>query len=115
MKFIIDAQLPESLVKVFSEHDVVHTKDLKLGNLTKDKEINKLSVEENRIVITKDLDFYYSYLSAKVPYKLVLVKLGNLKLKELIDYFKRNFSTIINKLENSSLIFLEKTKIRVLE
>ena len=115
MNFIIDAQLPESLVKVFADHDVIHTKSLEQGNYTKDREINKLSMKENRVVITKDTDFYYSYLSAKIPYKLVLVKLGNIKLKELIAYFEQNKTQLLEILETHSLIILEKSKIRMLE
>lgn len=115
MNFIIDAQLAESLVKVFADHDVIHTKSLAEGNYTKDRAINKLSIKENRVVITKDADFYYSYLSAKIPYKLVLVKLGNIKLKELIAYFEQNKTQLIEILETHSLIILEKSKIRMLE
>ena len=58
------------------------------GNFTKDTFINDLSIKEKRAVITKDTDFYYSYIASKKPYKLVLVKLGNVKLAELKRYFE---------------------------
>lgn len=59
MKFLIDAQLPPSLKQLFVENgfDCVHTLDLELGNETSDKTINRLSVAEQRIVITKDSGF----------------------------------------------------------
>ncbi len=64
MKFLIDAQLPQSLKQLFleNEHDCIHTLDLPFGNLTPDKIINKISIEENRILITKDSDFFTALL-----------------------------------------------------
>jgi predicted nuclease of predicted toxin-antitoxin system len=115
MKFLIDAHLPLSISIYFEGHDVVHTSSLIEGNKTKDKSINKLSIKENRIVITKDADFYYSYLSAKKPYKLVLVKLGNMKISELKLYFRLNADKIISIMETSSFVILEKENIRILE
>lgn len=82
MKFIIDAHLPKSIAAFFYEHDVmdvIHTSELEEGNRTKDTLINSLSVLEHRTLITKDNDFYYSYIAAHRPPKLVLVKLGNMR------------------------------------
>lgn len=76
MKFIIDAQLAPSLSVFFQNHDVIHTSDFSKGNLTKDRTINEISMKESRVLITKDTDFYYSYVASKKPYKLILVKLG---------------------------------------
>jgi len=86
MKFIVDAQLPSSLNEIFIGHDFIHTKDLPLGNSTKDRNINELSILEKRVLITKDTDFYYSYLASKKPYKLILVRLGNIRIHELKEY-----------------------------
>jgi predicted nuclease of predicted toxin-antitoxin system len=115
MKFIIDAHLPKSIAAFFNEHDVVHTSELENGNRTKDKLINSISVLEDRILITKDNDFYYSYVAAKKPVKLVLVKLGNMRLQELKDYFNRNVATILALLEEHSFLVLERESVRVLE
>ncbi len=115
MKFIIDAHLPKSIAAFFNEHDVLHTSELENGNRTKDKLINSLSVLEDRILITKDNDFYYSYVAAKKPVKLLLVKFGNMQLKELKNYFQRNAITILKLLEEHSFLVLEKDSVRVLE
>lgn len=115
MNFLIDAHLPPSITIYFLGHNVFHTSELPDKNNTKDHIINSLSIQEKRIVITKDTDFYYSYLSAKKPYKLVLVKLGNMKINELKQYFQLNASKIISLMENYSFIILEKTAIRILE
>jgi predicted nuclease of predicted toxin-antitoxin system len=56
MKFLVDAQLPRHLAASlkWSGHDVLHTLDLPSGNRTPDWRINEISVEEQRIVVTKD-------------------------------------------------------------
>lgn len=115
MNFLIDAHLPSSLARFFSDHDVVHTSDLEQGNLTPDSDLNALSVQEERILITKDMDFYHSYIAVRKPHKLVLVKLGNMRLKELHGYFERNSNTIINSLSTNSFLILEPKRIRVLD
>jgi len=115
MKILIDAHLPESICEYFVDCDCIHTKHLDNGNFTKDTFINELSMQEKRAVITKDSDFYYSFIASEKPYKLVLVKLGNMRLSGLKNYFKSNSENIKALLEKHSFIILESTKIRVME
>ena len=70
MKFIVDAQLPKTLARLLCEKgfDAVHTSELADGNDTTDDEINRLSLVEERIVISKDADFYDSFTAKKEPY-----------------------------------------------
>ncbi len=60
MKFIVDAQLPRRLARWLREKgfDAIHTLDLPARNRTVDDYINVLSIAENRVVISKDSDFY---------------------------------------------------------
>ncbi len=115
MKFLLDAHIPKDISEILHEYDCVHTSELEQGNLTKDAHINSISIQENRTLITKDTDFYYSYLSNRKPYKLVLVKLGNFRLKALIDYFTRNKEYIIDALKSHSFLILEQEKIKILD
>lgn len=57
MKFIIDAQLPRKLSTFLIEKgfDSIHTLDLPKKNKTSDSEINKISIEQERILISKAL------------------------------------------------------------
>jgi predicted nuclease of predicted toxin-antitoxin system len=96
MKFILDAHLPQSLAAYFPGHDILHTIELPEGNLTADRTINEISILEDRILITKDTDFYHSYVATRRPKKLVLVKLGNTRLKDLKAYFERNATNIVS-------------------
>ncbi len=80
MKFMVDAQLPRRLAASLKwwGHDVLHTLDLPSGNRTPDWRINEISIEEQRIVVTKDADFVNSFLVFGVPFKLLLVSTGNI-------------------------------------
>ncbi len=110
MKFLIDAQLPPSLKQIFIDngYDCIHTLDLESGNDTTDSIINKISVQEKRILITKDSDFFHSFIIKKEPYKLILVKLGNASKKELLNFFSDKFSEIIIKIQENEMIFISK-------
>ena len=110
MKFLLDAQLPPSLKQLFTDKgfDCIHTQDLQLCNNTSDKEINSISINEQRILITKDSDFFNSFIIRKEPYKLILVKLGNVSRKELIQVFHEKFDEIIEKLKKENMILLNK-------
>jgi len=59
MKFLVDAQLPLRLARFLqnSGYDTLHTRELPQHNATPDAQINDLSIQQDRIVITKDSDF----------------------------------------------------------
>lgn len=108
MKFLIDAQLPGTLKKLFLDngHDCVHTLDLPKRNETPDNLINEISISEERIVITKDGDFLDSFIIKKQPYKLVLVKLGNCSKKNLLEFFDLHFNDLITRLMTEDFVIL---------
>ena len=97
MKFLIDAQLPLRLAQLLRSagYDTVHTKDLPDQNATPDSYINQLSIQEQRIVITKDADFVQSFLLQQQPYKLLLVATGNIKNTELEALFQKNLKQLV--------------------
>ena len=81
MKFLVDAHLPPGLCAVLQPagHDAVHTRQLAAQNRTTDEVINELSAREQRAVITKDTDFYHSHLLHGKPWKLLLIRTGNIR------------------------------------
>ncbi|MHC5773842.1 DUF5615 family PIN-like protein [Nostoc sp.] len=80
MKFLVDAQLPVRLARFLKTlgYDTIHTRDLPGENATPDNEINAVSIQQNRILITKDVDFVNSFLTVQQPYKLLLITTGNI-------------------------------------
>lgn len=104
MKFLVDAQLPRRLSTWLNEagFDAVHTLDLPLGNLTSDTIINDVSIDEQRIVVTKDSDFVDSFLLHKKPYKLLLVSTGNIRNTELESLFQANIGKLSEAFDTGS-------------
>jgi len=115
MKFLIDAQLPRRLTKVFREAgcEVIHTLDLPKKNATQDLEINRISMEQNYIVITKDKDFWNSFLLSQQPYKLLLVTTGNINNNDLINLFQENLTEITELFNEHDVIEINQDKIVV--
>lgn len=113
MKFIIDAHLPRAICANFIEwgHEAIHTSDLILGNKTDDQDITKFADEENAVIISKDSDFYHSFLLFRKPSKLILVKVGNMKLADVKTLFAREAEKLVDLLGNHDLIELHKDKI----
>lgn len=109
MKFIVDAQLPFALVLFLREKgfDTVHTKELPTGNDTTDAEINSLSIREDRIVISKDGDFYDSFTAKKEPYKLLQIKTGNISNAKLVALFEKNIPAIIAELNDRDVVVVD--------
>jgi predicted nuclease of predicted toxin-antitoxin system len=113
MKFIVDAHLPKTLAHLLrgKGFDVVHTSELPDGNDTTDDEINRLSLAESRIVISKDADFYDSFTAKKEPYKLLHVKTGNIRNSQLIELFDKNLELIVKEIDASSVIQISRKHI----
>lgn len=106
MKFVVDAQLPKILSDFLNRKgfDSKHTLDLPLKNKTSDEEIIKLAGKENRIVISKDVDFLDSHLLNILPKKLIMVKTGNIPNKQLIEIFDKNLNLIMEMIKRSNLV-----------
>jgi len=106
MKFIVDAQLPRQLADLLNRHgfDALHTLDLSSGNRTKDEEINSLSIEQQRVLITKDADFVSSFLLKGLPYKLLLVGTGNIRNPELLRLIDDSLDQIVTLFADHSFL-----------
>jgi predicted nuclease of predicted toxin-antitoxin system len=113
MKFIVDAQLPTKLAILLREYgyDTLHTRDLPLQNKTPDAYISSLSIQEQRIVITKDADFVESFILRQLPYKLPLVSTGNIKNSELELLFRENIECIVGLFEEHQYLELGRGQI----
>jgi predicted nuclease of predicted toxin-antitoxin system len=115
MNFVADAHLPSGLCALLQAagHNAIHTSQLPGRNRTPDGMLNELSLLEQRVVVTKDLDFYYSHLLYGKPWKLLLVRTGNIRTRELKALFQTHLGAIIAALEKHSLVELDRQKVRV--
>ncbi len=114
MKFVVDAHLPPSLCVSLraAGHDAIHTSQLTARNRTADEIINQLSVAEQRVVITKDADFYHSHLLHGKPWKLLLVRTGNIRTRDLTALFQRHLPAILAAFDRHSLVELDRQQVK---
>ena len=117
MKFIVDAQLPKSLARLLREYgyDAIHTLELPNRNRTEDSEINEISFEEQRVVISKDSDFFDTYFSKKEPWKLLFLTVGNISNDELLQLFRNNLLAIESELSNADVVEMTRKSLVVLQ
>lgn len=117
MKLLIDAHLPKTLAGALNSigHDAIHTLQLPGGNRTTDSEIVRLSLDEGRIVVTKDADFADSFVLRREPFKLLVVATGNMSNKKLRELFAKNIEALAHAFDHASFIELSKTGIVVHE
>jgi predicted nuclease of predicted toxin-antitoxin system len=113
MKFLVDAQLPKRLARFLQSagYDAIHTSDLPQRNATRDSDLNTLSIQEQRILISKDADFVESFLLQKQPYKLLLISTGNINNNELENLFQKNLEQITVLLETHNYIEISRDTI----
>lgn len=116
MRFLVDAQLPSRLCSVLNRlgHDAIHTSSLDAGNRTTDNVVNQVAEEQYRVLITKDSDFYHSHVLRGAPPKLVLVRTGNIGVRDLCSMFESHMSLIVSALEGSSLLEIDRDSVRSL-
>ena len=96
MKFLVDAQLPQLLAMWLKNRgfDAIHTLELPEANRSDDQEIIATADREDRIVVSKDGDFFDDHILRGKPRRLLVVKTGNIKNRDLIRLFERNTERI---------------------
>lgn len=116
MRFIIDAHLPNSLKAIFISHgyEAIHVSELPNGNATSDQELTRYAGTDG-VIVSKDEDFYQSFLLHGKPPKLVHVKIGNMRLQQTTQLFKTVAPQIIQLLLKHDLIELFSDKIIVVK
>lgn len=110
MKFLVDAQLPRRLARFLgsAEQDAIHTLNLPNGNATTDAELCDICQRDQRVLVTKDLDFTDSYLLKHEPALLLLVSTGNISNRELEALFRARLSDILTAFASSSFLELDR-------
>jgi len=102
LRFIVDTQLPPTLAEFLRrrDYDASHVTDYPNGAYTADDEIIEIAKRENRIVITKDSDFWDYFILRGYPPAVLFLQLGNIKNQEL-------FSIMNNRLKTIDALFTE--------
>ena len=108
MKFLVDAQLPRLLARQLAAdgHDALHTLDLPNANRSSDLEIIERADSEDRVVVTKDVDFVVEHTLNSRPRRLLLIATGNISNLSLETLLRKNLAEVIIALERSSFVEL---------
>ena len=95
MKFIVDVQLPGTLVRWLSDrsHDAVHAIECDLGQAD-DRSILEWATQENRIVISKDEDFFTLAMRPNETGKLLWLRIGNCRTRDFLATLNQRWSDI---------------------
>ncbi|MGB3850201.1 MAG: DUF5615 family PIN-like protein [Tunicatimonas sp.] len=115
MKFIINAQLPQQLAVWLKGcgFDAIHTLELPAANRSDDKEIIVVADRDDRIVISKDSDFFDDHILAGKPNRLLVIKTGNIKNRNLIRLFENNIERIESLYKRCVLIEMNRSELIV--
>ena len=114
LKFIVDTQLPSSLAELLCsfDTDAIHTTSFPEGHLLDDKRILAIAIKENRIIVTKDTDFFEYFLLKGAPPKVLLIEFGNIKNSDLFKLFELHFKKIVDMLnKQADLIVMQRDNI----
>ena len=115
MKFLVDEQLPEKLVLWLMEqgYDAVHATSLGTGVRISDDLIAVRSMHQQRIVISKDIDFFNRYVFQQEPYKLLYLTTGNINNATLLQLFEDNWATLEFLLTENNVIEMNQESILI--
>lgn len=109
--FLVDVNLPKRF-SFFNAGKFSHVADLN-PRMT-DEDIWNYAIQNDKVIITKDVDFYDKYMSSDKFPKIIYLKLGNLKLSEMHLYFESNWEFIIERLREANFIIAEKERIKII-
>ncbi|MBK6792825.1 MAG: DUF5615 family PIN-like protein [Anaerolineales bacterium] len=115
MNFLIDANLPRRITRIFQDrgHSAVHTLELPEGNATADSALLDYSEQNNCVITTKDSDFSSSFWLQDRPQKLLLISTGNIRNIELETLLIANFDQLITALTENRYVELTREHVIV--
>ena len=111
-QFLVDVNLPKRF-SFFNSPLFTHIADI--DAYMTDQQVWEYALENEKVILTKDADFYDKFMISKVSPKVVYFQLGNLSLKELHNFFMNNWEAIISHLENGSMLVVQKDQIKVIK
>lgn len=92
--------------------DAIHTTHFHEGHLLQDAQIAKIALDENRIIVTKDSDFPDSFFLKGAPPRLIYLRLGNIRNRELTAFLEARWTLVEGLLaEDSGMIVLNKEQL----
>ena len=115
MKFIIDENLTPEIAVLFREYglNAYHVNEMKSHNKQRviDDQLRRLSIQKGYVIVTKDDDFVSSFVSRKVPEKMVFI-FGLDKKGSLLSRMKEVILQLSSLIETHDFIEINEQEIR---
>jgi len=106
--FLVDENLPKT-IRLQGNCKILHVADFK--RQMSDSEIWQYAKENNCIIITKDTDFYQRVVLYGAPPKIIWIRLGNMRRKQLEQKIYNMWDNIVHKIEKYDLLEIHDDKI----
>ena len=106
--FLVDENLPKT-IRLQGNCKILHVADFK--RQMSDSEIWQYAKENNCIIITKDTDFYQRVVLYGAPPKIIWIRLGNMRRKQLEQKIYNMWGIIVQKIEKYDLLEIHDDKI----
>lgn len=108
--FLLDENLPDSRIPAWEGPEFVHQRSIAPAG--HDAGIGRYARERSLTIVTKDSDFAESALANTPPPRVVFLRLGGMRLRDMRDFLARNWPEItqlsaLNKLVNVFPTFLQ--------
>jgi len=107
-RFLIDANLPYRL-RIWRGAEYQHVFDL--GDSWSDLEIWRHGRQHNLVLVTKDADFSAFALAGRPPPRVVHLRIGNLRLRELESFVERVWPSVRKLAESHRLLIVFEDRI----
>ncbi len=111
-KYIVDENLPYYF-GLWHNNEFIHVLDI--PEIKTDEEIWDYAKANNLIIITKDADFSNKIMFSPPPPKVIHLKIGNLKLKELHHFLNKTWPFIEEEVKNHKLVNIYPDRIESFE
>jgi len=111
-KFLIDENLPKTL-KLQTNDKFIHV--CNLDKQMTDSEIWEYAKQNDCIIITKDTDFFERIILLGTPPKIIWIRLGNIRRRQLEQNIVNKWDEIIQKIDEYDLLEIHNTKIEGLK
>lgn len=109
LKYLIDENLPAYL-SAWDSDSFIHVSEIPFVDL--DSDIWQYALANELIILTKDSDFYFRYLSSKNYPKVVWIKTGNMKKRKFDLFIESIWKEVEIILMSSAFIVVNEEKIQ---
>ncbi len=100
-QFLVDVNLPYYF-NLWNNENFIHQADI--SNTATDEEIWNYAKTHNLTIITKDSDFSNRIMFTEPPPKIIHIKIGNMKIKDLHNFLNSVWEDVLNMNKSFKLV-----------